>query len=403
MTKTLTVVGGTYFEVCIEPQRKDLFGSGLRGAAAISGKGFNINFFSCLGRSELQLAESLCETFTIIPNFQLLDKTVTFGYYHPLTVPECINLNKSNLVKTLPTIQADCILYYGLIETNVSVFGDYVVYDPQNHSPFLKTGSTANHLALVLNRKEAYLLSGCTESTPIAEVCATLRAGQNAEVVVIKDGPRGAWVSDSNGESVVPVFQTPKVWPIGSGDIFSAVFAWQWAILKKEPLDAAMLSSQYTATFCSTELLPLPETPTLYKPTNSRAESKKIYLAGPFFTMAQRWLVNEFRTSLNEFGNNVFSPFHDVGLAFVDDENSETGLTQMANADLNAIHNADLVVAIICDKDPGTLFEVGYARALGKEVLIYSENVSDADLFMMYGSDCKIVSDFSTAIYMASW
>ena len=69
MSKTLTVVGGAYFEVCIEPERKDLFGSGLRGAASVSGKGFNVELLSCVGRNELPLVTSLCDTFTINPKF----------------------------------------------------------------------------------------------------------------------------------------------------------------------------------------------------------------------------------------------------------------------------------------------------------------------------------------------
>lgn len=397
MKTTLKVVGGTYFEVCIEPQREPyLYGSGFRGAAAISDKRFDVDLYTCVGKLDKPLLASFCDTFEITLKEQLIEKTVTFGYYHPLSTPECINLNEQNI--KIPLIEGDNILYYGLIEATATVWGDYVVYDPQNHITFKETGSKANHLAIVLNRNEAFLFSGAEKIVPLKDIGRSLLASQQAEVVVIKDGPRGALVIDGQGEYVIPVFHTDTVWPIGSGDVFSAVFAWQWAILKKDPCYAARLASQYTATFCNSESLPLPNSPESFDAIELKNLPKKIYLSGPFFTMAQRWLMNEFRLSLLEFGNDVFSPFHELGIA-----TAAFNDTDLAKKVMSEITNSDLVFAILCDNDPGTLFEIGYARALNKQVLIYTENLRQEDLFMMYGSQCIIVSDFSTAIYKASW
>jgi nucleoside 2-deoxyribosyltransferase len=402
MQHKLDIVGGTYFEVCIEPKKeRDLFGSGYRAAAALSAKGFDIELHSCISQAQVAIATSIAEAYGFILQPTITEKTVIFGYYHPLSIPECINLNEQ--VITLPTIKRECILYYGLVEAKAVVHGNYLVYDPQNQIPFSSTGSTANHLAMVMNRKEAYHLSGCPETVSLKEVARVLLASQGAEVVVIKDGSQGALVVDADNIYIIPVYRTETVWPIGSGDIFSAVFAWQWAINKKPPCDAALLASQFTATFCSNTVLPLTEVPDEFEAILPKPKPKKIYLAGPFFNIAQRWLVTEFRLLLKEFGNDVFSPYHDLGIvpggnaAFSKDD------YVLARKDLNAIQDAELIVAILCDHDPGTVFEIGYAKALGKEVLIYSENLRQEDLFMMVGSDCRIVSDFSTAIYAASW
>jgi nucleoside 2-deoxyribosyltransferase len=71
--------------------------------------------------------------------------------------------------------------------------------------------------------------------------------------------------------------------------------------------------------------------------------------------------------------------------------------------DLDGIARAEVVLAVVSGLDAGTLFEIGYAKALGKRVVIYSENVSENDLTMMIGSNCEIIEDFSTVVYQTSW
>jgi nucleoside 2-deoxyribosyltransferase len=53
--------------------------------------------------------------------------------------------------------------------------------------------------------------------------------------------------------------------------------------------------------------------------------------------------------------------------------------------------------------DPGTVYELGHARAAGKPVIVYCENESDGDKKMMAGSGCHFHNDFVSAIYNASW
>lgn len=401
MDKKLSIVGGTYHEVCLEPASQELYGSALRAAAALSGRGFRIELTSCIAEVDLASAKSICDTFKIIPSFQSISETVGFHYYHPLSPPEISGLYEGHTPIQLPSVASEYVLYYGMIEAMVAVKGKYVVYDPQNHIPFSETGSSADHLAVVLNKKEAYLISGANDGIPLGEVGKMLLSKQNAEVIVIKNGSKGAVVIGKNKYDEIPVFKTETVWPIGSGDIFSAVFAWQWAIDGLPAVNAALLASKYTGTYCQSKLLPLPASPDPLSVIDYNRPTKKIYLAGPFFTMSQRWLINEFRDLLMDFGNNVFSPYHDIGLPDTNDIKSDS--IAIADKDLAALKQSDLLLAVLCDTDPGTLFEIGYAKALNKNIIIFSENISEADLLMMYGSGCKVVSDFSTAVYMSSW
>ena len=120
----------------------------------------------------------------------------------------------------------------------------------------------------------------------------------------------------------------------------------------------------------------------------------RVYLASPIFTLAQLWLVEQVRESLRGFGLEVFSPFHDVGYGSADD---------VVQLDLEGIHISDLVFAIADGLDSGTVYEVGYARALGKPVVVYCENESSEDLKMLEGSDCLLCKDYVSSIYRTLW
>jgi hypothetical protein len=281
-----------------------------------------------------------------------------------------------------------------MIEATIKVEGNYVVYDPQNHIRFSDTGSTASHLAIILNKNEAMLLTGSSSDEPLLNMGKSILTSEAADVVVIKNGSFGAVVIDSTGEHFIPIFETTTIWPIGSGDIFTAAFAWNWAIQKRDPTKAALLASNYTADYCNSRVLPLSRIPDQFPAISTKMGSNKIYLAGPFFTTGERWLIQELRECLTQFGNEVFSPYHEIGIG---------QSKEIAVNDLIALENSDIVLAVINGIDCGTLFEVGYARAKGKKVVILAENVNQNDLTMLIGTDCIITNDLSTAVYKASW
>ncbi len=385
------VLGGTYFEECHDPQSYVLSGSGLRGASSISGRGFQINYQSLLATKDLALAKTICATYGIKSEFQEINETITFSYLHPLSLPSVFG---TNAPVEVPAIHTENLLFYGLKEANIRTKSTYAVYDPQNQINFRDTGSETDHLALILNKNEAIKLSGLSEDTPLALVGKHIMQSQNAEVVVIKNGAKGAMVFEGGDTTEIPVFRTSSVLPIGSGDIFSATFALKWMMEKWTAKDAALFASKSTAGYCENRQLPIPDHPLERPALDIETTVKKIYLAAPFFDLGQKWLVNECRNLLLDFGNNVFSPLHDAGIG-------EPLI--IAPKDIEAIEKADVIFAILNGTDPGTLFEIGYARAKNKRIIVFHENVSEVDLFMLLGTDCECHSDFSTAIYSASW
>jgi nucleoside 2-deoxyribosyltransferase len=110
--------------------------------------------------------------------------------------------------------------------------------------------------------------------------------------------------------------------------------------------------------------------------------------------MQQRWLIEEARDNLKSRGIDVFSPIHDVGKGIADD---------VVPADIEGIEQSDVLFAIVDGLDSGTIFEIGYARALGKGVVVYVENETEENLKMLSGTGCEIESDFVTAIYKSKW
>lgn len=396
MPTQLTIVGGTYREFCREPQWNELYGSGLRAAAALSGHISTIQFITCVGDDVAADLAIVCDTYGIQCSATRIPETVSFYYHHPLSKP-VIYPNVFNQPKTeIPVVEASNILVFGILEANVEVHGQKVVYDPQSGTPvsFRQNGSTADRLALVLNHQEAIRMSALPNESSLEVLGNFLLEKEQAEVVIIKNGAHGASVIESSGITSVPAFKTDSVWSIGSGDIFSATFAWQWIVLGQPAATAALEASRYTAHFCQNKYLPLPSQTQRFEELIPNSEVRNLYLAGPFFTIAERWLIQECREKLTEFGNRVFSPYHDIGIG---------DPHQVVPKDLAAIERADVLFAILSGLDPGTLFEIGYAKALGKKVVVLAENIGHHDLTMLIGTDCEITADFATAVYKASW
>lgn len=253
----ITIVGGTYLEICIDPPYRELYGSGLRAAAAISKKGIAIQFHTFVSDKYKELAELKASTF----GFSLIDQTIphtcAFEYYHPLSPPYAINNNDQQSFH-MAGISGQNVLFYGMLEGDATISAEYMVYDPQNHKSIKESGANAQHLALILNKNEAQLLSG-KFSSDLTEIGNNLIISENAEVVVIKNGAQGALVVTENQTHEIPVFQSDSVWPIGTGDVFSAVFAWKWMEEKLPAHEAAMAASEYTAVYCQSRHLPLPK------------------------------------------------------------------------------------------------------------------------------------------------
>jgi nucleoside 2-deoxyribosyltransferase len=392
----ITVTGGVYHERCIWPDWDQVYGSGGRAAAALSG---HVDRVTLRAYARADTAERFKSYVATTYGFAFdpvnASQTISFEYIHSLSVPT-IRPAPALIQANTPFEATDkVVVRFGMMEGSARVEADHCIYDPQSAfhpEPFGQNGSRANHLAIVANRSEVMALGKDADLTRSAQ--ALLKVG--AEVVVVKMGIAGAIVVDVSGTTVVPAFQTDTVWTIGSGDVFAAVFASAWGIHGMQPVDAARLASRGVAEYVSSMALPIPPLTTLSQSSRleARAAGGRVYLAGPFFTLEQRWLVDEARRSIRELGMDVFSPVHDVGPGPAE---------QIAPADLAELDRCDAVFAILDGLDSGTLFEVGYARAHGKPVYALAQTVIEEDLKMVTGSRCTVFDDFVTALHHLAW
>lgn len=398
----IKIVGGVYREICIRPQSDDVYGSAGRAAAAISeyADGDQIELYCYLDQHCKDVIQSIAihSNFKIIPTD--VDLGVIFEYIHGLAEPK---IHKPRKKYSPIVVNGEKVVRFGMLEGSAIVECKYAVYDPQSAQhpeSFRANGSSVEHLALILNRNEAIAMSGLYDA-PIEDIAESLSKSEDAEVVVIKMGPMGALVHANGSNSTVQAYQTEQVSKIGSGDMFVAHFAYSWMEEGKNPHEAAEIASKATAYYCWNGGFPTRHWLESYNP-KALVPSKRfragdlpmVYLAGPFFTLGQLWMIEDARNHLLSMGLKVFSPYHDVGPGPAE---------EVVGPDLDGIHRCDVLFAIADGLDTGTIYEIGYARALNKPVVVYAENESEEDLKMMEGSGCIMSTDYVTAIYKAAW
>jgi hypothetical protein len=392
----IEIVGGVYLERCIWPQWNQIYGSGGRAASALSGHVDSVRLHAYARPDAAASFQPYVDQYGFAFALNNAPQSLTFDYVHCMSIP-MISPALSRLNKNPPIqVEGEVVLRFGMLEGSAIVKAHRCVYDPQSAfapEPFSANGSSARHLAVVANRGEIVALGGNPD--PIAAAQAVLTK-ESAEVVIVKAGSAGAFVVDGSGVTPVSAYRSDRVWTIGSGDVFAAAFAFAWGVNAIPAVAAATLASQAVAHYANTRQLPIPPgselAGTSWQPVQAKPAS--IYLAGPFFTIGQRWLIDEARRGLGELGLDVFSPVHEIG---------NGPAHTVAPKDIAALEAADRVFAILDGTDSGTLFEVGYARARDKPVYALSQTVSDEDLKMVEGCGCRVFKDFVTALHHIAW
>lgn len=392
------VVGGTYLEFCREPHWYELFGSGLRASQVLVNLRARVRLSTFIGAEEKPVL--LAKADGIKLSATEVSTTVVFNYLHPLSKPA---IEPDSYVRSCGQdpkqveIEDEKVLRFGLVEASVRVRGKMVTYDPQTPSDprsFAENGSEAERLAVVANRVEARRMTG--QDNP--EKACKVILKQGAEVAVVKCGAAGCVVCTAKAVDNVPAYRTRRVWPIGSGDLFSALFAHGWMELGMKPVEAADRASRGASYYVEKRIFPTEKVlrgdAFIQLRRLPRNQHKKVYLAGPFFNLPQRWLIEEFKFALNEAGLRVFSPLHDVGRG---------GPETVYTADMDGLKESGVVLACLDGLDPGTIYEVGYAHSRGTKVIAFVSAERPEDLKMIIGGGSQITNDFATALYSTVW
>lgn len=395
----LHIVGGSYHEICRDPFWNELYGSGFRAAVGLAALEHPITFHTYADDKTRNVISLLSTQLQFTVDFYPVSESPVFGYQHPLSTPLLYPQQSFySDVHPIKLESAENVLCFGMIEGNAIIHANRAVYDPQNpDNPtlFHTNGSTVKELVYILNLSEATKIASSSE---IEEIKDFLFKDINCKAAVIKNGPEGATLLQRDAsEEHIPVYITESVWPIGSGDIFSAAFAYNWLVngisLRESAIKASLATAYYANSKSLNIQVDLPEATFKPLPRYNYSQST-VYIAGPFFNMAQRWLVNQVRDAFLKMGIDTFSPFHDVGIG---------GPNEVTAPDLEGLERSSVVFAILDGLDSGTLFEIGYACSLNLPVVCLCESEPKESLTMLIGSGCDITNDFTTAIYKTVW
>ncbi|KFI68710.1 nucleoside 2-deoxyribosyltransferase [Bifidobacterium magnum] len=112
------------------------------------------------------------------------------------------------------------------------------------------------------------------------------------------------------------------------------------------------------------------------------------YVAGPFFTNTEVESMERLEKVLQDRHKKLFMPRFAGG----QDSIAEDGGKAVFAKDVQAIRNSKAIIANLVDDDPGTLFEIGYAYALGKPVYLYNEGMEPgAKMNLMLVRSAKVI------------
>jgi nucleoside 2-deoxyribosyltransferase len=109
-----------------------------------------------------------------------------------------------------------------------------------------------------------------------------------------------------------------------------------------------------------------------------------VYLAGPFFTEAQKLKMSKARSILEGLGFVIADP-RDLGPVIVEmsaEARTKELYSAIYDGNIEGMHQSIMIVACTDDRDIGTAFEIGYFAALGRRIFTFS--------FEGYGSNVMI-------------
>jgi nucleoside 2-deoxyribosyltransferase len=377
----------------------------MRAASILAGLGDRVTLHTVNGPDLRTEFPGICARKGITVRATTAGSDIWFRYRHPLSKPDVYPSFVPN-TSDRAEVDAECLLVFGMIEGRPKATAKRAIYDPQDGhkaKPFAGNGSSATELVILASLAEGRAL---TNKLSPEEIADELLASPSCVAAVIKCGPQGALVATRGTRTWIGCFPSTRMWKIGSGDVFSAAFAHKWLAESAAPLDAAWFASRMVAEYVSTrqEVFSAERMRSIRSDAVEAARqdnarpifppNAQIYLAGPFFTTAQQWLVDETRFALKEFGFKIFSPIHEIG---------EGPPKEVAPADIFALEQSNLVFALVDGLDAGTIFEIGYARAKNIPVVCLAESVDSKSLTMLLGSGCEVFNDFSASIYAACW
>lgn len=408
----ISIVGGIYREICTWPRWNEAYGSAGRAALALHPLHTTVELFAEVGSRDRKKIEDHFKVEGIATSFFDIGQSLEFHYDTPASIPRILSTEDSEFLEHHLNVKSNVVLYYGNYTLNPRIVAEKIIYDPQtgiNTEAYDASPFDAKSITICGNQTEICALG---QDDNFYAAAKKLLAEESVDVVVTKLGPQGALVFTANNESRVYPYQVSRAranFLIGSGDIFSAFFALTWGCKGAGAGNAADEASKFVAAYSanySKENLPiaLPAKESIRRvkigtgleDVDEVLSSQVVYLAGPFFSLEERWLRNHALDRLEDLGLTVFSPEHAVGYG-TDSE--------IAKKDLLGLKRSNIVLALLNTRDLGTIFEIGWKvkQNAKSKIIIYSENMEKMEETMLKSGEYEICRDFSSALYSTYW
>lgn len=375
------IVGGLYRELCCVPEWDAVWGSGGRAAAALSIISPGSTFYSYAAGDE---SVDLLKRLGLRVKLHERPTNIVFAYFHPLSKPH-IEPNIEGIAQQHSiNVDGDAVLRFGFLEGDAIVTAKRAVYDPQtwrNPVAFRANGSTAQELAIVLNELELFSLTNLKD---LELATALLMEKDSASVVVVKRGFQGATVFDSSGQRTnISAYKSSKVFKIGTGDIFTAIFAHYWAEKDVCAIDSANIASRFVAAYCDgAGQLPIIDNDcTNYVPVRNFTYGS-ILILGAIDTLGRRYIVEEAKFVFQEFGITAFNPALD-----------------------ERTFSSESAILVIADGFNESAFNkyIENAKIKNIPIVIMREGATYINEELFVGAQVTIVGDFTSAIYHIAW
>jgi hypothetical protein len=296
------IAGGLYQEICLHPVWNALLGSGGRAAKALAALGGKITLHSYFENDQSINLEPYLD-LGIALDLHVRQSPIAFAYFHPLSTP---HLEPRDITQEAAFhVKGDTVLRFGLVEGDAVVGARRAIFDPQGwHSPlhFSENGSHADEVALVLNAQE---LVSSTGTTNIEVAAGELITAGVATVVVVKQGVRGAIVVDGRQPTrIIPAFRSPSVFKIGTGDVFSAIFAHYWGCEGEDAATAAEQASLGVAYYAQYRDFPRERLDRVNEPVGGTFRGSVAVWAATD-TLGRHYMLEETLHRLGELGVDV--------------------------------------------------------------------------------------------------
>ncbi len=376
----MIVAGGVYLETCVTPEMRQLLGSAGRAALGLSSLRSDIELHTFHPPDLWGDLEANFRPYGIDCRPSASNERIEFAYLFPLArpvqTPSAVGERREQLVT------GESVLCFGCVEGDFVVQAGQAVFDPQGSASwhFHDHGGIAQRLALVLNAGEALASTGADSVDGAAQM---VLASERADVVIVKDGPHGAHIFSRDQVQHVPAYASHSNYKIGSGDVFSAIFAHSW-FAGMSAAHAADHASRYTAAYVATPTLPFPESLPALSPRRSSGVNRVLVVAA-LDTVAARW-----------FANIVAAAVTRLGVAEVE----LIGTLQLLQ-DEAQLFPRDAAI-LVCAQDRSTALAVARHGSLkGRAATIFvdpSLDVTEADM-----GGARMVNDLTQAVYETCW